>query len=110
MQLWQDGLLAMLAAIGLASLMWMAVRAVLFARPVRRSGVVALIPAKGDGGQVEEQVHTLSLMRSEHGVIGQVLLVDCGLSEEGQSLCRLLAREDRWVSLCRPDQIGSYIG
>ena len=27
MQLWQDGLVAMLAAIGLASLMWMVVRA-----------------------------------------------------------------------------------
>ncbi len=109
MQLWQDGLLAMLAAIGLASLMWMAVRAVLFARPARRSGVVALIPAKGDGDLVEEQVHTLALMRSEQGIIGQVLLVDCGLTEEGQKLCKLLAREDRWVSLCRPDQIGSYI-
>ena len=31
MQLWQDGLIALLAAVGLASIMWTAVRAVLYA-------------------------------------------------------------------------------
>ena len=51
MQLWQDGLVAMLAAIGLASLMWMVVRALFFAQPERRQGVVALIPAQGGWGR-----------------------------------------------------------
>ena len=59
MQLWQDAVVAALAAFGLASLMWMAVRAVLFARPPRRQGALALLPARGDGEGLEEQVHTL---------------------------------------------------
>ena len=75
MQLWQDGLVALLAAIGLASLMWMAVRAVLFARPARRESAVALIPAQGDGEHLEEQVHALTLMSAEQGIIGAILLV-----------------------------------
>lgn len=108
MQLWQDGLVAMLAAIGLASLMWMVVRAVLFTRPVRRQGAVALVPARGDGCGLEEQVHTLAHLRQEQGVFSAILLVDCGLTEEGLKLARLLEREDRWVSLCRQDQIGNY--
>ena len=33
MHLWQDGLLALLAAIGLASLLWGAVRGLFFSRP-----------------------------------------------------------------------------
>ena len=44
MQLWQDGLVAALAAIGLASLMWSVVKAVLYSpRQERRQGAVALI-------------------------------------------------------------------
>ena len=31
MQIWQDGLVALLASVGLASIMWTLVRAVLFA-------------------------------------------------------------------------------
>ena len=109
MQLWQDGLVAMLAAIGLASLMWMVVRALFFARPEYRQGVVALIPAQGDGEALEQQVHALERMRREQGVLGMILLVDCGLSEEGLRASRLLAREDRWVALCRMEEIGRYL-
>ena len=107
MQLWQDGLVAMLAAIGLASLMWMVVRALFFAQPERRQGVVALIPAQGDGDALE--VHTLERMRREQGVLGMILLVDCGLTDEGQRVSRLLAREDRWVALCQMEEIGRYL-
>ena len=46
MQLWQDGLVAMLAAVGLASLMWAAVKVVLYAGPEKRQGVVAVIDRK----------------------------------------------------------------
>ena len=59
MQLWQDGLVALLASIGLASIMWTVVRAVLYAGPERRKGVVALLPAKDGGEGLEEQVRTL---------------------------------------------------
>ena len=109
MQLWQDGLVAMLAAIGLASLMWMVVRALFFAQPERRQGVVALIPAQGDGDALEQQVHTLERMRREQGVLGMILLVDCGLTDEGQRVSRLLALEDRWVALCQMEEIGRYL-
>ena len=52
MQLWQDGLVAMLAAVGLASLMWAVVKAVLYAGPERRrQGAAALIPAQGEIGR-----------------------------------------------------------
>ena len=42
MQLWQDGLVAMLAAIGLASLMWTVVRAALFSRPEQKQDILEI--------------------------------------------------------------------
>ena len=109
MRLWQDGLVAMLAAIGLASLMWAVVKTVLYTRPERRQGVVALVPAQGDGEMLEQQVNALTLLRQEQGVFGMILLVDCGLSEEGVRISRTLAKKDRWVAVCRKDEIGSYL-
>ena len=109
MQLWQDGLVAMLAAIGLASLMWTVVRAALFARPEQKQHILVLLPAQGDGENLEQQVRQLSRLRYEQGVLGMVLVVDCGLSEEGRKLAKVLSREDRWVSVCKKEEIGSYL-
>ena len=109
MRLWQDGMVALLAAIGLASIIWTIIRAVLYAGEERRGGVVALLPASGGGEGLEEQVKTLRALRSERDIFGMVLLVDCGLTEEGRKLAKLLARQDRWVTLCRQDEIGDYL-
>lgn len=67
MQLWQDGVVALLAAIGLASLVWTAVRAVLFAGPERRREIGLVLPAQGDGERLEEQLRFLDGLRRERG-------------------------------------------
>lgn len=110
MQLLQDGLVAMLAAIGLASMMWVVVKAVLYA-PLewRRPGAVALIPAQGDGEGLEGQIRIMERLRKEQALVGTVLLVDCGLTEEGLRLARLLARDRRWVAVCAREEIGGYL-
>lgn len=109
MQLWQDALVAFLAAIGLSSLLWMTVRAVLSAPVPHRQDGVLLLPARGDGQDLEAEVRALRRLRYEQGVFGTLLLVDCGLTEEGQKLCVLLAREDRWTKLCEKSDIETYL-
>ena len=109
MQLWQDGLLAMLAAVGLASLLWGLVRAVLCPGTPRQRSLVALIPAQGNGETLEQQVRTLGRIRQEQNVFSLILLVDCGLNKEGQKLSRLIARQDRWVTICRPEDVSKYL-
>ena len=108
MELLQDAIVALLAAIGLSSLVWMLVRAIFFLPPAAHSAIV-LICARGDGEGVEQQVRTLLLLRKQYGIVGQILLVDCGLSEDGKRLCRLLARGEHIVTLCENDEIGKYI-
>ena len=56
MQLWQDGLVAFLAAIGLTTLVWAAVRPVLTAAVPRQRGITVLLPARGDGEGLEDAV------------------------------------------------------
>lgn len=109
MQLWQDGLVAALAAIGVASIMWAVVRTVLFAAPPRKYSAVALISAKGDGTELEEQVRTLIRLRQEQGVFGAILVVDCGLNEEGKKVVKCLERQDRWVSFCQKENLSEYL-
>ena len=109
MNLWQDGLVALLASIGLAAIMWTVVRAVLVAGPEVRREIAALLPVQGDGEQLEEQVRVLARLRQEQGLFGRALLVDCGLTEEGRKLAGILVREHRWVSLCGKDEVGQYL-
>jgi len=109
MRLWEDGLIAALAAVGVASIMWAVVRRVLFAELPRQRGAVALIPAQGGGEALESQLRALERLRGEQGVFGEILVVDCGLDDQGRQLARCLAREDRWVSVCAPEDIASHL-
>ena len=92
MQIWQDGLVALLASVGLASIMWTLVRAVLFAGPEVRRELAVLLPVQGDGEQLEEQVRALPALRRERGLAGRALLV-----------------EYRWVSVCARAEVGKYL-
>ena len=106
--MWQDGIIALLASIGLASIVWFLVRT-LFFLPVTVKRAPVLICAKGDGEGLEQQVRELLMLRREYGAVGEILLVDCGLSEEGRRLCGILARTEHSVSLCDGGEIGKYI-
>ena len=108
MRLWQDGIIALLAAIGMATLLWWTVQALIFVPPRHRDAVV-LVTARGDGGDLEAQIRTLLLIREEKQVVGEILLVDCGLTEDGKILCRHLARQYRLVTLIAQEDIPKYV-
>ena len=108
MQLWQDGVIALLAAIGLASIFWVLIRSVFFRRTAAH-GTLVLICARDDGEGLEQQVRTLTMLRRERGIVNGILLVDCGLNEEGRRLCSIIARREHSVILCRSDEVTKYI-
>ena len=105
MKLLQDGLVAMLAAIGLATLLWLIVSAVFRLKKERMDHVVALVPARGGAIGLEHTVHMLEQLRCEHGGFGTIVIVDCGLNEVGEQIAVLLQREDRDVALCRREEL-----
>ena len=83
-------MLAMLAAIGLATLLWLAVSVFLRLRRETLHHVVAMVPARGAANGLEHTVRTLEQLRYEQGGFGSIVIVDCGLNEVGRQVAALL--------------------
>ena len=109
MKLLQDGLVAMLAAIGLATLLWLIVSALFRLKRERMDHVAALVPARGSAIGLEHTVHTLEQVRCEHGGFGTIVIVDCGLNDVGAQIAGLLQREDRDVAVCRREELSNFL-
>ena len=102
MQILTDALLSLLAAVGLWELGRLALER-FFAPGGREPAVWAVVRARGDGGGLEQPVHTLP--RLGWGVV----LVDCGRDEQGRALASRLARRDPGVQLCRWERLGAWM-
>lgn len=93
MRLWEDGLIAVLAAVGLASLLWLLVTAL--RRPRRYAcTTVALVRAGNDAAALEQTVRAL------RGFPRVLVLDGDALGEEAREVAVLLCRDDPRVTLC----------
>lgn len=105
----QDGIVAMLAAIGIATLLWLLVS--LFLKPRRETlpHAVVLLPARGSGSGMEHGVRLLRELRLTSGGFGAIVIVDCGLNEEGRQMARLLTRQERDISLAAREELVDFL-
>ena len=108
MTIWQDGLIALLATVGLAAIIWLPIRAVCLLPEINRR-IVAVLCVQDDCVDLEQQVRALLHLTKECGISAKLLLVDCGLSEEGRGICRLICRLHPQVTLCDRHEIESLI-
>ena len=92
-------ILAALAAFGLGSLLWLALGR-LVAPAGRGGGVVALIPARGDGDQLEYELAGLRWLRGTGLAEFRVVIADAGLDATGRALAGTLAAGDPAITLC----------
>ena len=81
----------LLAAIGLVSLGWLAVGALLLPGvcPARM-----VVDGKGSGDGLEQTVKALLWLRRTGLWWGEVVIEDCGLDREGMALARALAEQN----------------
>ena len=110
MKLLQDGVIAMLAAVGLATLLWLAVS--LFLRLGRRTTIchaVAVIPSRGGANGLEHTIHALDQLRCDGGGFSGIVIADCGLSEEGRRMAALLARQERDIFFCSREELPNFL-
>ena len=92
--LW-EGLLTLLAAMGLALLGW-----VLFGRmvcPVPGGELVVILPGRDDGSTLERNVRGLMWLRGLGLLRCPVVIADAGLNPDGVRLAQLLA--SRWSGI-----------
>ena len=105
-ELLEDAVVALLAAIGLGQLLWLGARLFWGLTPQRRMDhVAAVVPAAGGGAGLEQTVRTLDQLRRETGAFRRIVMLDCGLSQEGSMVAALLAQEDRAIAVCRPEEL-----
>ncbi len=108
MTFWQEGLIALLATIGLTAIIWLPIRAVCFLPGIKRH-LTAVLSVQGDCAELEQEVNSLVLLHRECGIQGNILLLDCGLSDEGRRICRLLTKLHASVILCDRNDIETLI-
>ena len=99
MELMQDGVVAALAAIGVTALLWLAASVLLY----RESPVDAVYVMKvsGDAAGLDAALRILAQNRRL-----PVLLVDCGLTDEGRRAAALLS--DMNTKLLTPQELAAY--
>ena len=75
------------------------------------SSAYQVIPLARDPGQLEQQLrYEIHLMRwSAGGHRGQLMLLDPGLNQEAQEVCRNMLTGMDGVIICRPEEVAGLI-
>ncbi len=100
MQLLQDGIIAALAAIGLATVVWLTVTALTHPRERPRSETAVIVPARGEARALEHTVRALEHARYASGGFSRIIIADCGMDQEAQRVAQTLCRESFDVTVC----------
>ena len=98
MNIFCDGVIAFLAAVGLSALIWSVAGLLLRRTPPPLSGVTLVLSLRGEGVTMEADVRELErLRRTLPG--SRLVLQDCGLSREALALARYLALRSEGAQL-----------
>ena len=85
MEIWQDGVLAGLAAVGLTAILWLLAGLLFVYQKGELLDAVYLVPLSGGAEQLDMTLRELSRERAL-----PVVLVDCGLTAAGRQRTELL--------------------
>lgn len=99
----------LLAGAGLFIFGWLLLGRLL--SPIGTKGPIwAVLPISGDGEGLEHDLRGLLWLRQSGMACLRVVIADCGLSEEGRELARLLSRREEDVTLCPAAAVADIIG
>ncbi len=99
--------LSLLAVLGLMSLLWLCLGHLL--TPAGGCRVLAVLPGRGDGEDLEQAVKGLLWLREGGLLEGRVLIADCGLDPAGKAIAMALCAQEPGVGLCTADELKHYI-
>ena len=98
----------LLASVGLASILWVALARRIFPASGGKD-LFAVVRGRGRGDELEQDVRDLLRLRHQDLFQGTVLIVDCGLEEEGKALARLLCANGTDIKFCQPEEVMELI-
>jgi hypothetical protein len=100
MEMIRDALIALFAAIGAASVVWMAADALFSLGRGKLERTAAVISARGEAPALEQTVALLSKTRFGGSRFWKILVLDCGLNTEARARAILLSTQYGEVELC----------
>ena len=101
MQLLEDGIIAALAAIGLVTLLFALLSALLRPKNCDGSDAFAVVPChSGEGARLERTVRTLERARYDCGGFCRIVILDRGMDEDAQKVAALLCHDSFDVTIC----------
>ena len=100
-------ILALLAVAGLMSLSWLLMGRIL--TPVGSEETVSLVPGTGDGETLEQSVRGLLWLRGGGMLAGNILMVDCGLTQTGRAVAAALCLREPGMESCPASELSVYI-
>ncbi len=110
MQLLEDGIVAALAAVGLAALLYLLISALVRPRCRGTLDALAAVPCRaGETARLEYTVRALERARDECGGLRRIVILDLGMDDEAKRLAAVLCREKPDVFLCRSEELQEYI-
>lgn len=107
MTLLQDGVIALLAAVGLTAILWLL--ADMIFRRREEVPVVLLLPVKGAAEEMEYQVHCLMELRTRTGRYTPIILADCGLCAEAKGRADQLTQTHTGVIMIKAGELPRYL-
>ena len=102
--------LCVLLILGFAWLLWMLSGALL--TPVRSSQdawLTLVIRVCGDAPELEQLLRGIRWLRESGTLMADVLLVDCGLTDDAVALCERAARRCEDLKLCNTEEICQWM-
>lgn len=107
MTLLQDGVIALLAAVGLTAILWL-IADMIFRRREEVPAVL-LLPVKGGAEEMEYQVHCLLELRARTGRYTPIILTDCGLQQEARNRAEKLTQMHTCVTMIKAEELSRYL-
>ena len=106
MQLLQDGVIALLAAIGLTALLWSLAGWIFRPRGRIPGTVFLLVPVRGAAPGMEQTLRALRGAGIDRRA--EVLLADCGLTDEARRRAERVERSDA-ARICTPAELAQIL-
>ena len=102
--------LCVLLILGFAWLLWMLGCALLTpVRSGRDTRITLVVQARGDAPELENLLRGIRWLRESGTLMADVLLVDCGLTDDAVALCERAARQCEDLKLCNTEEICQWM-
>ena len=102
--------LCVLLILGFAWLLWMLSGALLTpVRSGRDTRITLVVQAREDAPELENLLRGIRWLRESGTLMADVLLVDCGLTDDAVALCERAARQCEDLKLCNTEEICQWM-